>query len=263
MDPLIVRAKQGDKAALAALLSQVAPSVHRFGLRMCRSESDADDVLQDTLLSVATHLEGFEGRSAFSSWVFALARSACARRRRGLKNRPPVEHDASGDADELASSPEQDVEQQELSASLTKALSTLSEEHREVLVLRDMEGLTAPEAAAALGISVDALKSRLHRARAALRSALKPVLERDELPRPGTCPDVLTLWSQKLEGELRAEDCAAMEAHVQVCPSCSAQCGALKTALWACQRSASSEVRPEVQEQVKAALRALGIAPAL
>jgi RNA polymerase sigma-70 factor (ECF subfamily) len=185
MDPLIVRAKQGDKAALAALLSQVAPSVHRFGLRMCRSESDADDVLQDTLLSVATHLEGFEGRSAFSSWVFALARSACARRRRGLKNRPPVEHDASGDADELASSPEQDVEQQELSASLTKALSTLSEEHREVLVLRDMEGLTAPEAAAALGISVDALKSRLHRARAALRSALKPVLERDELPRPG------------------------------------------------------------------------------
>jgi RNA polymerase sigma-70 factor, ECF subfamily len=261
MDPLIERAQAGDPRALEALLSQVAPALHRFGMRMCRNESDADDILQDTLLAIAQNLRSYEGRASFSSWAFTLARTSCARKRRGLKNRPPVEHDHADDPDLRALSPEQGAEQEELSRALTDALASLSDEHREVLVLRDMEGLTAPEAATALGISVDALKSRLHRARVALRGALKPVLEREEIPRGATCPDVLALWSQKLEGDLAPADCAAMEAHVQTCPACSAQCDALKRALWACQRSADDTVRPEVQEQVKAALRALGLRP--
>src|SRR6476661_1520808 len=62
---------------------------------MCKDTHDADDVLQDTLLSIATHLPEFEGRSSLVSWVFALTRNACARRRRGLKNRPPVSEDAA------------------------------------------------------------------------------------------------------------------------------------------------------------------------
>ena len=256
MDPLVARAQQGDKRALETLLSQVAPSIHRFGMRMCRSETDAEDVLQDTLLTIATHLEEFEGRSSFSSWVFALTRSACARRRRGLKNKPPVSSDAVPEPRDESGGPDSDVESRQLEAALNQALVGLSDDHREVILLRDIEGLPAADAARVVGISVDALKSRLHRARGALREALAPLLEPAALTPKASCPDVLQMWSNNLEGDLSATDCAAMERHIESCPACSTRCHALRKALWVCQRSATSAVRPEVQAQVKAALSA-------
>lgn len=256
MDPLVARAQQGERSALEQLLSQIAPSVHRFGLRMCRNDADAEDVLQDTLLAITTHLQQFEGRSSFSSWVFSLTRTACARRRRGLKNRPHQSVDAAAEPADDRAGPEGDVGGRELLEALSQALEGLSDDYREVIVLRDIEGLSAREAGAALGLSVDALKSRLHRARGALREALAPLLEAGaEPPQPG-CPDVSKLWSHKLEGELNALDCAAMERHMETCSACSTRCEALRKALWVCQRSASEEVRPEVQAQVKAALSA-------
>jgi RNA polymerase sigma-70 factor (ECF subfamily) len=123
--------------------------------------------------------------------------------------------------------------------------------------MRDMEGLSAPEVAQSLGLSVEAVKSRLHRARAALREAMREVLERHAPPPLAGCPDILAAFSKKLEGDLDAEDCAAMEQHVQACPSCSTACSALKTALWACRSQASGEVSPEIQARVKAAVRSV------
>ncbi len=257
VDPLIERARAGDAAALEELLQSVAPAVHRFGLRMCKSDSDADDVLQDTLLSIATHLPQYEGRSSLSSWVFALTRSACARRRRGQKNRPHGDIDQLPQLHDAQPSPEQQASDQELAGALNTALSALSDEYREVLQLRDIEGLSATEAAAALAISVDALKSRLHRARTALRNTLKPVLEPVTVNPSPDCPDVLSLWSRKLEDDLSPQDCSQMEQHVQSCQSCGAACNALKQALWACQQSATPTVDPAIQARVKAALRTL------
>jgi RNA polymerase sigma-70 factor (ECF subfamily) len=258
MDPLVERAQGGDRAALEELLSEVAPSIHRFGLRMCKNAHDADDVLQDTLLSIATHVGEFEGRSSFSSWVFALTRSACTRRRRGLKNKPQISTDLLPEPKDEAQGPERDAELRELERALALALEQLPEDYREVILLRDMEGLSASEAAEVVGISVDALKSRLHRARGALRETLAPLLERGAQPPAATCPDVLQMWSRNLEGDLSASDCAQMEKHIEGCPACSTRCHALRKALWVCQRGATSEVRPEVQAQVKAALAALG-----
>jgi RNA polymerase sigma-70 factor (ECF subfamily) len=256
MDPLVERARAGDARALEELLGSVAPAVERFGLRMCRNPSDADDVLQDTLLSIATHLGEFEGRSSLLSWVFTLTRTACARRRRGLKNQPHVSDDGAPEPRDPTASPEDRAADRELADALNRALDSLSEEHREVILLRDVEGLTAPDAAVALGVSVDALKSRLHRAREALRTALKPLLEPDA-PRPSpVCPEVATLWSRKLEGDLSQSDCTAMEEHMKSCPACGAACDALKQALLACRRSATAKVRPEVQARVRAAVRA-------
>lgn len=249
MDPLVERARNGDAEALEEVLSRVAPSIQRFGLRMCKNPTDADDVLQDTLLAIATHLPEFEGRSSLTSWVFTLVRSACTRRRRGAKNQPHLDADAIERAD-MAPTPEESASDRELARALDRALASLSDEHREVILLRDVEGLDAKEAADAIGISVDALKSRLHRARAALRSALAP----QERPREG-CPDIVAAWSKKLEGDLDAHDCAAMEKHIETCATCASACDALKNALLACRRS-SSVVRPEVQARVKAAVRA-------
>ena len=233
------------------VLASIAPAVRRFGLRMCKTAHDADDVLQDTLLAIATHLGEFEGRSSLSSWVFALTRTACARRRRGLKNQPPVSDDAVATRGDDRPSPEERAAGHELGDALARALDALPDEQREVVLLRDVEGLSALEAAEAIGVSVDAVKSRLHRARAALRAALAPVVETSP-----DCPDVIGSWSRKLEGDLSAVDCAAMEAHVAGCAACASRCDALKSALALCKTSASAPVPPAVQERVRAAVRA-------
>ena len=253
LDALVSRARAGDREALAAVLAKVAPAIHRFGLRMCKNAHDADEVLQDTLLSVASHLQDFEGRSSLSSWTFAIARSACAHRRRGLKNRPTLGEPHIVAEPDRAPSPEAQVAGLELASALGAALEGLAEDHREVIQLRDIEELTAPETAASLGITVDAVKSRLHRARAALREALRPMLEADAMPKSG-CPDVIALWSRKLEGDLSQGDCAAMEKHLETCASCGTACHALKRALLACKDVRNVAVPPAVQARVKAAL---------
>ena len=254
LEALVARARTGDRAALEAVLAEVAPAVHRFGLRMCKNSHDADEVLQDTLLSVASHLKDFEGRSSLSSWTFAIARSACARRHRGMKNRPALGDEHLESAPDGAPSPETRAADEELAAAIGSALSDLPDDYREIIQLRDIEELTAPETAHSLGISVDAVKSRLHRARGALREALRPVLEADAVPRSG-CPDVIDLWSKKLEGDLSQGDCAAMEKHLETCETCGTACHALKRALLACQTSRRAPVPPEVQSRVKAAIR--------
>lgn len=258
MDPLVERARSGDRGALEALLSSLAPSIHRFARGLCKGATDADDVLQDTLIAVAGHLGEFEGRSSLSSWVFALTRSACSHRRRGLKNRPPEPDDALSEAPDAAPDPESIASRNELGRALTRALNGLSDDYREVILLRDVEGLSAPEAADALSISIDALKSRLHRARGALRDALRPILE-PALPSPDDCPDVASAWSRKLEGDLSQQDCAEMERHVASCPTCGAACDALKQALAACRQSANVPVSRALRERIQAALSATSI----
>lgn len=258
---LVEQARTGDAAALETVLGALAPSIHRFGLRMCRHADDADEVVQDTLLEIARRLHQFEGRSSLSTWAFTIARTACSRRRRGLKNQPTLAEDAAGEVALDAPSPEDHVVRADLGARLNEALMRLSPEAREVLLLRDVEGLSAQEAAAAIGIEVGALKSRLHRARAALRAELLPVLEpraASAAPQAG-CPDVVSALSRKLEGELDAQDCAEMEAHVLGCPACTAACDSLRTVLATCrtQSSGGGAVPSRVQAQVRAAVKAL------
>jgi len=254
MQDLIERAKTGDSVAMEQLLATVAPSIQRFGARMCRNDTDAEDVLQDALLTIANHLDEFEGRSSFSSWAFALTRSACSRKRRGLKNRPLESIEEAEEKHEESPSPEQQAQDRELAQALNSALDGLPDEYREVILLRDVEALTAPETADSLGISVPAVKSRLHRARMALRDALKPVLEPRVTVVATSCPDVLALWSGKLEGDLSPVDCAEMEKHLESCAACASACTALKAALLACRRAGTGEVRPEVQTAVKTAV---------
>ena len=232
------------------LLTELGPKVHRFGLKLCRSAEDAEDATQETLLHLSTQLGDFQGRSAISSYAYAVVRSACHRKRRGLKNQPHEQLDeALPDAD---GSPEQRAAQRELSRSVTRALDRLPEEYREVLWLRDAEGLTAAETADALGSSVSAVKSRLHRARKALKDALYPVLRPEAAP--DGCPDVIEQLSKQLEGDLSAKSCAEMQAHVDQCKPCGATCDALKQALNACRSSAGAPAPDCVRRAIETAL---------
>jgi RNA polymerase sigma-70 factor (ECF subfamily) len=263
---LLAAARQGDGAALETLLLRYQPHLYRFGLRMCGNVEDAGEVAQESLISMARSLRDFRGDSSVSSWLYTIARRFCIKKRRRSKFAPVGEEslDAPGSAaaEHLADSapnPEQTATNRELATALARAIDALDPAQREVLVLRDVEGLPAPEVAAILGLSVDAVKSRLHRARVALREELAPVLGRPatESPRGPMCPDVLTLFSRHLEGEIDPGVCAKLEAHLEQCDHCRDACESLKRTLATCRRLPTPEIPASLAASLKAAIQAL------
>jgi len=264
-EEMLARIHEGDDTALTELLERNAPAIFRFGLKMCRDPEDAKDVLQDTLLAAARGIREFRGASAVSTWLYTVARSFCIKKRRTSKFAPTETvslDDVAGEAEAKDAAPDDAAADRELSAHLERAIRSLEPASREVLVLRDVEGLTAPEVAEVLGVSVDAVKSRLHRARAEVRSKLDAYMPAAERLRPATrgCPDVVTLFSRYLEGEIEAADCDAMQAHIATCKRCDAACNSLKHTLSLCKSEPRGDVPPDVQALVKEALRELAAA---
>jgi len=259
-DPILAAARSGDPDALDALLRQYQPRVYRFGLRMCRDEEDAKDVLQETLLAAARSLQGFRGASSLSSWLYSIARGFCIKKRRRSKFAPREEMrlDAQSPAHAVPDpGPAQDAAllSREVEAAVEAAIRALKPAFREVLLLRDVEGLTAPEVAEVLGLRVEAVKSRLHRARAAVREHLQPLLEDKVAPASAGCPDIAVRLSQYLEGEISRASCADLEAHVASCPRCRGACDALRNALGICRALPEPQVPAEVQQAVRAGIR--------
>jgi RNA polymerase sigma-70 factor (ECF subfamily) len=128
--------------------------------------------------------------------------------------------------------------------------------YREVLLLRDVEGLSAAEVAEAVGASVEAVKSRLHRARVAVREQVAPFLSTEpEAPITEACPEVVSLFSRHLEGEISAPVCEQMERHLAGCPRCTERCATLQQTLASCARTPLPEIPAPVQGEVRRALR--------
>lgn len=262
---LLAQARAGSAQALEQLLERHQAQVYRFGMRMCRDPEDARDVLQETLLAMARGVRDFRGASSLSTWLYTVARSHCIKKRRKSKFAPPqersLETDVAQEARRLpdpARAPDEELAGRQVDRALEGAITGLEPIYREVLLLRDVEGLTAPEVAEVLGVSVQAVKSRLHRARVAVRDAVAPLLGTpDAAPAaPGTCPDVLTRFSQHLEDEISAQDCVEMERHLAQCARCRGACDSLKNTLALCRTAGPAlEVPADVQASVKRALR--------
>ena len=262
-DELLTAARFGDAAALEALLVRYQPHLYRFGLRMCGNVDDAGDVAQESLISMARSLRDFRGDSSVSSWLYTIARRFCIKKRRRSKFTPVREEsldapgtDAARRLADPAPSPEQTATNRELATALTHAIDALDPSQREVLLLRDVEGLSAPEVAKILGTSVDAVKSRLHRARVAVRQELAPALGRQatESPRGAMCPDVLMLFSQHLEGQINPSVCATMETHLAQCRQCRDACESLRRTLAMCRQLPTPEVPASLAASIKAAI---------
>jgi len=263
---LLSAARAGDRAALETLLERHQEQVYRFGMKMCRDPEDAKDVLQDTLLAMARSVRDFRGASSISTWLYTIARSFCIKKRRRSKFAPDeersLETDVAAEARRL-SSPSVDAEEaiagKQVERALEQAIAGLDPMYREVLLLRDVEGLIAPAVAEVLGVTIQAVKSRLHRARLSVRERVAPLLgiELDIPAAAGTCPDVLTMFSQHLEDEISADLCAQMERHLEACGRCRGACDSLKRTLALCRTSGPAvEVPAAVQASVKKALRA-------
>jgi len=172
-EALLTSAARGDDEALSILVRAYYDRVYRFGIRVCRDGFDADDAVQEAFTKLAKRRDVIADPGALS-WLFSVVRNAClrmlrrfARNRRGLCE--PV------DLEELPARQEnaqQALERLQLVQSVHAAIAALERPYREVVVMRDLEGLSGEQTCAALGLEIATMKTRLHRARTKVRQAL-------------------------------------------------------------------------------------------
>lgn len=182
---LIEKAKAGDKIALAQLVSKYEKTVYSFAFKICRNKDKAEHTMQETFLNVIKSLYQFDGKSKFSTWLYRIVVNHCLMMARSDAHKDKF---YSIDDDELsfeepevkhwADIPEERVLNDELKQLMDEAISKLPPDYKIVFLLRDVEGLSTQETADTLGLTVPAVKSRLHRARLFLRNELKPYFER-------------------------------------------------------------------------------------
>ena len=177
---LVTRAKAGDDEAFAQLMRDNEKRIYNLTLRMTGNPEDAMDLAQETFLNAWRGLKFFKGDSAFSTWVYRLASNACIDHLRRKKRRQDIsapmpaddEDDSQPDIPDERFQPEQELERQELRRAVAQGLEQLSEEHRQVLVMREINGLSYQEIADVLDLEAGTVKSRIARARNSLRKIL-------------------------------------------------------------------------------------------
>lgn len=171
---LVRAAARGDVGAFTALVEKYQDRVYRLARRMCPGE--AEDVTQEAFLSVWRALPSFRGDACFATWLYRLAANAaidCLRRAgRERGNVSLDDRELRIDLPDGGPGPQSGAESAELREGLARCLCALKEEHREILLLREVQGLSYGEIASALRLEPGTVKSRLSRAREALREAL-------------------------------------------------------------------------------------------
>lgn len=187
---LVDRARGGDVRAFEALVRRYERWVFTLALRMVGDNADAEDIAQEVFFKAYRGLSGFRGGSRFSTWLYAIASHHClnylagrasrARRARRVDDPPAGGGDnASPVVDRLADEspgPDAVLERRELRRAMQDALLQLTEDHRIVVVLRDVQGMSYEDIAESLGIELGTVRSRLHRARMELKTRLAPHL---------------------------------------------------------------------------------------
>jgi RNA polymerase sigma-70 factor (ECF subfamily) len=195
---ILAAARAGDRAALESLLAKYYDRCYAVCRRLLGNDEDALDATQEAMIAVARGVTGFDGRSAFSTWMYRVATNAALdelrrRRRRPVLERRPVSDDLGSPLGYLAVSPFADEVGESATArlSLDRALEQLSDEHRAAVVLRDMLDLDYAEIAGVQGVPIGTVRSRIARGRAALAEALEPRMAtapRPSVIRNGTTP---------------------------------------------------------------------------
>lgn len=243
---LLAAAQAGDRRAIDELLARYEARIYRFGLRMCGDEESARDVLQETMLAAFRNLPGFRGQASLSTWLYQIARSFCIKARRGVRPTSTLE----ANQPDPAPPPDVQVQARQIGEALATAIRSLPAEQREVLVLRDVEGLSANEAAEVMGIEVGALKSRLHRARMALRETLAGVVSTG----PEPCPELAHELSAYAASEIDQATCIKIEQHLAACPTCAGACASLQRTVSMCKSIPGDAVPAPVRAAVRGAI---------
>lgn len=177
---LIELARQGDKKAMGRLVNQYSTRVYNLALRIVRNKEEAEDVLQDTFLTVVAKLHMFDGRSSFFTWIYRIATNSALMllRKKKIRRNNFKEIEFDPEKNELenlidwSQDPTIDVYNEETRSKIDEAINALKEKYKTVFILRDIEGLSTKESAEILEISEENVKIRLLRARQYLRAHL-------------------------------------------------------------------------------------------
>jgi len=176
---LIEETLAGNSAAFGQLVQRYQDRLYNTLVHVIGSPEDALDVVQDAFVQAFVKLESFRGRSAFYTWLYRIAFNVAATQRRRRRPVLSVDHAREEGGDEPVDpdqGPLDHLEQEERCRQVREALKVLSDEHREVLVLREIDGCCYETIAEILDLPVGTVRSRLHRARLQLRDELKEVL---------------------------------------------------------------------------------------
>lgn len=175
---VVLRVKDGDVALFEILMRRYNQRLYRIVRSILGGEADVEDVIQDTWLRSYRHLDQFEGRSSFATWLTKIAvheALARAKRRRRFVPLPEGAEEGGGRLLEFRSSlpgPEEDASRHELMRFVEEAVDHLPDSFREVFVMREVEQLNQAETAECLGIREETVKTRLHRARGLIEAYL-------------------------------------------------------------------------------------------
>ncbi|WP_280344409.1 RNA polymerase sigma factor [Nocardia neocaledoniensis] len=169
---LIVAAQRGDLDSIAALVSGSHPNIKRFAHSLCATPEDAEDAAQEAMIILYRKIGMLRASGALASWMFRIVRNECLRRAR-LRWRDQPANEAA-----VVASAEDEVLRRLEAGRVAAAVAALPLDQRQVLIMRDLQGYSGPMVADALGLSTAAMKSRLHRARAAVQQSLRK--ENDE-----------------------------------------------------------------------------------
>lgn len=183
-EDLVRRFQGGDAGAFAALVHRHERRVYNLALRMTGREEDARDATQDAFLAALRKLHTFRGEAAFTTWMHRVTVNACYDLLRKRQRAPLSIEPAPAEADRPRAEPTapDHAERVELAIDVRRALLAVPEEFRAVLILCDVQDLSYEDAAAALGVPIGTVKSRLHRGRVALGRLLAG--ERGDPARP-------------------------------------------------------------------------------
>jgi RNA polymerase sigma-70 factor (ECF subfamily) len=173
---LLAGVRAGDEGACEALVRQHGERMLAVARRFLRTMEDSADAVQDAFLSAFRSLDGFEGNSALGTWLHRIVVNVCLMKLRSRSRTREVRIDELLPTFKEPDHTLEQLTQSETHAQVRACIDRLPDPHREVLVLRDLEELDTEQTAQRLGINPGAVKTRLHRARAALRTLLEPVV---------------------------------------------------------------------------------------
>ncbi|MGO8719921.1 MAG: sigma-70 family RNA polymerase sigma factor [Acidobacteriaceae bacterium] len=245
---------QNDPASVPNALRLLQGTVFSFSMKICGHREDAEDTMQEVLVSSLPHLAKIEDPRALSVWLYTAARNRCWRNRKKQSHRKTVAlEDLLPDGAELSAlltaasaSPEQQTLSHEDHLLVHKAVLNLPPQYRIVLVLHDMEELDTEQVAAVLSLQPGTVRVRLHRARLLMRKEMEKLLNpqptaprrkrKSAAKRPRECMEIFGDLSEYLDGRMEKKSCVQMRAHIDACPACIAFLSDLKLAIDRCRK---------------------------
>ncbi|MCX7943838.1 MAG: RNA polymerase sigma-70 factor [Deltaproteobacteria bacterium] len=184
-DELVKLIREKDYSAFEEIVERYSPKAMRLALKITKSKEDAQDVVQDTFVSVYKNIDSFRGDSLFSSWIYRICTNFALMKLRGRRydnQSESIDENPNMDIDKLAEHSHQENDwsdridklllRKELRQKIDEAIDKLPDEYRVVFIMKDIEGMSNEEIGKELNLSVPAVKSRLHRARLFLRKEI-------------------------------------------------------------------------------------------